>query len=196
MESWGGDNLALLGLVPLLMAPHRDRHLKGTGKTPRPFTGSMFNIPLTASVVDVHRVTSAALGLLKPEAVELSNTEKKQYQVKAIYRLQQGTGACRSQRMLPSFNPSLNPLLSTPAKEPMEAVPHIALPALQPSWRKEAVCMALSGWKALLEVGECFAGRSCRCPRAPGSAPGCSLAGLNQSPTSPRALGRKGPSDV
>lgn len=53
--------------------------------------------------------------------------------------------------MSPSINPGVNTLLSTPDKEPAKA-----LPALQPSWKTGAACVALSDWKAFLKIGGCL----------------------------------------
>lgn len=176
MQGECGGPPALPGLVLLLMNLHRDHHLKRTGKILCPFTGSRFNIPLTASVMDMDRVTSAALRLLKPEEVELSTDtaegkgkkkrgkkKKKQSQVKGFYRLQQAPVLAEPEGVT-LHQSQHKTLLSTPAKESTKAAPRTALPALQSSWRTEAACMALSGWKALLKIGGvCSAGRSCRC---------------------------------
>lgn len=96
VEGEHGDPPALPGLVLLLRNLHRDHLLKGTGKVLCPFTGSRFNILLTASLMVMDTITSAALGLFKPEEVELSTDraeekkkKKKQSQVKTFYRLQQ-----------------------------------------------------------------------------------------------------------
>lgn len=97
----------------------------------------------------------------------------------------------QKQRVLPCINPSIKPLLSTPAKESTKTAPHTALPALQQSWRTEAACMALSGWKALLKIGGCLlCWKKLQVPKA-GLAPDHHLAGLGQSSTSPTALVEK-----
>lgn len=193
-----GDPLGLPGLVLLLMNLHRDHHLKGM-RYLRSFTGSRLNIPLTASVMIMDRVTSEALGLFKPEEVELSTDtaekKKKQSQVKTF------TGSSRhrcwqNQRVLPCINPSIKPLLSTPAKESTKAAPHTALPALQPSRRTEAACTALSGWKALLKIGGCLLCWKELQVLGVGSAPDCLLAGLGQSFPSTTALVEQGISVV
>lgn len=189
VEGERGDPPTLPGLVLLLRNLHRDHLLKGTGKVLCPFTGSRFNIPLTASLMVMDTVTSAALGRFKPEEVELSTdrAEKKKNSLK----LKPFTGSSRhrcwqKQRVLPCINPSIKPLLSTPAKESTKAAPRTALPALQPGWRTEAAFMALSAWKALLEIGGCLlCWKELQVPGA-GGAPDCHSAALDKAPHLPQ----------
>lgn len=92
-----------------MMAQHRDHHLKGTGKISCLFTGSRSNISLTASVVDTHKVTFAALGILKAELAELSaNTAEKKSSIRLEHFTDSTTHQCwqKPERVTPASIPA------------------------------------------------------------------------------------------